>query len=302
VSIQLPALQRIHDQLTIANNHTLTEIELPALQTIGWEVEIVENEALETVRAPALAEQLYGRIFSIQSAALHEIELPALHSAGIVRIDSAGDLSVVELPALESAESLGVHSLTATHLAFPSLRRISSHLTFDDDPQLVSLEFPLLQEVGEPWSGPYDDDHDGIELANNPRLASVEMPSLKAVHDDFVVDHNRSLTSLDLSALTKVLDDLEIRDTALEELAFPLLAILGGPTGAANKPSPFGGLIVADNPALRSVTLPSLTVAFFDFRITNNPLLPTCDAQALAAALMPSAKNVVIEGNAGTCP
>lgn len=303
-SVQLPALQRVHAQVTIMNNYTLTVVDLPALENIGEDVEIRDNDMLATVRAPALAEQ-GGRLFFIEGKALSAVELPMLRHAGIIAIRSDGDLPAVELPALESAETLAIGPTTATRLAFPKLNWIYAVLAIRDNPLLTSLELPLLADVGKDWAGVLDSDAFGIEITNNAGLASVQMPALKEVGNDLAVLGNPLLTSLDLSALGKVTNDLEIRGTGLTQLSAPLLTSLGGsePGGGNGTRVSFGGLIIADNPSLASALLPGLTAAYLDFRVTNNPMLPTCDAQALASQLTTSpVGSVTIEGNAGTCP
>jgi hypothetical protein len=102
-------------------------------------------------------------------------------------------------------------------------------------------------------------------------LSTASLPALTTVQGTLSVVGGRTLTSISLPALTAVQGDVNIS---------------------------FGQ-------ALTSISLPALTTVGGFLQVRNNPLLPTCQAEALAAQLSaPPPGGVIISGNndAGVCP
>jgi hypothetical protein len=108
-----------------------------------------------------------------------------------------------------------------------------------------------------------------VEIHGNPKLSSVRSPSLAAVEGWFQIDDNESLESIgDFSSLATVGERVSItRNDALASLASSL-------------------------PALREVGE--------NFDVHDNPVLPACEARAVADALTELGGLVVNTGNDDT--
>jgi hypothetical protein len=107
----------------------------------------------------------------------------------------------------------------------------------------------------------------GISVAG---LSNISLPNLVSLQGQLAVNLSAGTTSVSFPGLTSV-----------------------------------GSLQLASNPNLTSINFPALTSVGSFVSITNNSLLPTCQAQALVAQLSsPPPGGVTISGNndAGICP
>ncbi len=96
---------------------------------------------------------------------------------------------------------------------------------------------------------------------------------------------------LDLPSLRRVDGDLTVQATSLTSLA-----TLGNVEEVA------GAMTVADNVALANLGLSNLTIVGGDYSVTNNSILPTCQAEALAAqATVQGATSITGNDDGGTC-
>jgi hypothetical protein len=214
-------------------------------------------------------------------------------------IDDADDVAAA-VDCTTIAANLVVSDTMLTSLSLPNLVEIEGFFNCQVNPVLTTVSLPALTTV------------DHIGLTGNDELTTLELPNLatagltvfaskltslslpKLVTAgvlDFEVVGNTPLTTFSVPNLEAVPDVFIVRGTLLlTELALPKLATVGT-------------FRVDENAALTQLTAPALTTVTTDFRIVANPVLPTCQAQALVQQLTNFTAMTTIRDNndAGTC-
>lgn len=277
----------------------VSRVSLPDLEVVGVNLFVEDGEGqLSELALPRL--ETVGRSFSISA--------PGAILAGLPVLDSIG-----------AEVFIGMRGMTASTV--PCLRSIAQELVIANTTELSALTFERLQAAQD------------VRVVNNAQLASFALPALERTRL-FDVITNPKLVSLSAPALAQV-EDLRIEgDPLLATLRFDQLAtaraitltgvadvngfpalsavtavLVAGDTGASTL-STFGALQsvgylgVYRNQALTRLGLSALTTVTgtgdgFGV-VTNNPMLPTCEAVALANRVM---REFQIFGNddAGTC-
>ncbi len=241
--------------------------EAPALRTIGGSLTVWGNVALTSLR------------------------LPALETVGwCPTIESNPALTTVELPAFRTCERLSLminfnDALGA--LALPALTALPSGLLIQDNAALASVRLPALRTAGSFFS-----------VSGSDVLTTLEVPELASVPHNFFVGAVPALTTLAAPKLTRV-RSFTITSTGVVAPSFPLLTTLDQ------------DLVISGNPALASLdglgaiaTVGAAPVVTPTLRVTDNPALPQCQAEALAARLTGFGGTVTISGNdtSAVCP
>lgn len=188
--------------------------------------------------------------------------LPALRTARVVSLQTRG--GAPDLPALEAVEQLGVSGPTAIHL--PALTEVRMQLSA---PDVAQLELPALHTVGTLY----------IAGANR----AVVAPKLR--HGFVDATQGSELISLSLPSF---------EDGGLSIFGNPALVDIDLPAYAASDT-----FDIRENHALVRLATPALTAAR-TLVITNNPLLPTCMATALADQT--GAPSTISGNGTGSCP
>jgi hypothetical protein len=215
------------------------------------------------------------------------------------------DLEQLSLPNL--LRVTGSFHIEANHrlgrLQLGTLKTIDGDFIVRDNQALIDLSgLPLLSTVG-------GDVHIGGELSfyGNALVTSLAgLQSLEAVGGDFVVGNNRALNSLNGWTLTSVggalrvvespaLNDigaLSVLTQTGTDLVLSRLDALGNLAGLEALTTVGGDLqlggreVDEGNAALNSVVqLTGLTQVVGELLIANNPVLPQCQANALAQRL-----------------
>lgn len=302
--LRLPALERVAGEIRIFGNYHLTTIELPVLASVGEDIDIEFNDSLWTVSMPALTD-VKGRSVTISSGSLTELDLSSLKViAGSLAISSEF-LNTLDLPELEVVGSyLQLSSIPAPNVVLPKLRVVGALIVMRN-PQLDHLALPALERVGPDWRPTFEDsERGGVQIESNPLLTSVEFPKLTDVGDDFIIRSNPKLASLALPLLKSVADNFELDDSVLQQLSAPELEAIGISTPVLGLGEIYGtgDAMIYGNWAMRQLDLPKLMRVLGKLRVSNNTVLPTCQADALSAQLVIAAMSVEIEENAATCP
>ncbi len=263
------------------------------------------------------------------------ISFPHLTTAGSIML--CCDLSSVDMPALVSVQSgiflggwftdltfpvlttgvVAVQGGAAPNLVSVSLPALTIGGLGVGGPQLASVSLPMLRAV------PYGTDfalnlHGGtlssldlpqletgyVAVGSLPNLTSISLP--KQTSGGLSVDTMTALGSIDLpvlasgevavggAAVTSIhvpaftTGDVAVRNApALSELDLPLLATASG-------------FWIDNNATLSTISAPNLTGAQ-QVTITNNPLLPTCLAQALATQANATTVTISGDDDVGVC-
>jgi hypothetical protein len=184
----------------------------------------------------------------------------------------------------EISGDLTVSSDSVVELRFPKLKSVGGALNVQDAKKLASIAFPSLAKIGKE-----------LTIDGNPALTTFSLPVLESAQT-LLVTNNAKLNDYDLAALTKV-DYLGVQgdDTlmmfelpklksvstfvinlndALTTIRFGSLTIISG-----------DGFIILKNPMLATLDLPMLKTLIGDIAINNNPMLSTCQIDALVRQL-----------------
>lgn len=286
--------------LVVANNATLEQLELPSLKEAA-SIDVHDNLQLASLNLPALI-VVRGHFEVERNPELVDFEVPALQESGTdqphapLRIADNAALPTLSFPALvETGSSLEIlDNAMLARLQLPALVAPEPDISNGDlhvegNAMLQQIELPALTGLGH---GDGQGGRSGGEfiVLDNAALTTITVPLLEAV-SVFVVEGNPRLARLDVPQLLGAFSvDIIANDTLLS-VAYPLL------TSASN-------LRINDNAELTDLSLPQLTSVFNAFEITNNPRLPTCQAQSILDALAPrrTPGQVTNNDNAATCP
>jgi len=179
---------------------------------------------------------------------------------------------------VEVTQSLTIEGHEATSISLPNLVRVGQFFTLRSSPSAEETNFAALETVGSTM------DVTGIGLeAVAPTLS---FPSLHTINGNLNLDSIGAQT-IDLSSIHYV-QDLSIHD-------WPMLTNLDG---MASLHTVNGYLAIERNDVLEDITsLMSVSSIGNDLRVRNNPLLPTSQADALAATIPDIGGEVFIDGN-----
>ena len=172
--VGLPALQSLNfeqgvsrsNQVYISNTqlNNINGIELTAVGSI----DINNNPYLTSVNVNDLSNVTTSLSFSANGRDL-EISFPNLESAANLTFRN---VSKIQMPSLSTvAGSMGFYSDSFQSFSAPNLTQTGGTLAFVDSPNLASVSFPLLTEIG-----------GGFLIANNTDLTAITgFPKLKTI-------------------------------------------------------------------------------------------------------------------------
>jgi hypothetical protein len=197
--------------------------------------------------------------------------------------------------------NLIVSNTTLTSLSLPNLIQVDGFFNCQVNGALTSVSLPALTTIGH------------VAFTGNEQLTSLNLPNLATANGmTLFVD---KLTSLSLPKLVSILNELDFEvlgNTPLTSLSLPELATVTDFTVrgtllltdlALPKLATVDGFRVDENAALTSLTAPALATVQTNFRVVANPMLPTCQVQALLQQLTNFSGMTYIDGNndAGIC-
>ncbi len=176
-----------------------------------------------------------------------EVDVPGwLFDGAVLQITDITGSTTVRADALVAVDRLEVRGATgAVDLVLPSALEIRD-LTVADTSGTLSLDAGVLRRIGS-----NEGDRGGLFLTDNLGLTRLDLPSLLRISGG-VVERNAALESLALGSWPSI--------------------------GAAGDRE--GSLRIADNPLLSALPLDGLEL-WIQLQLTGNPLLPTCELEAL---------------------
>lgn len=255
------------------------------LQSVSAEVVVTNNDALGELPLSRL-HSTGGSVVIEGNAALRSLSgLGGLITTGgdLVIMDNDGlrDLSGLKVESMQGSLHIAGNDGLLTTEGVQTLTRAWGVSIVSNASLETAGDMPLLETLVA-----------NLSLFNNPKLREVR--NLAALRDlaGIVLTDNPLLTGLPGLAGVRHLDALRVgRNAALTSLA------------------DFGGLrslralSVADNASLVRLSLGALQSVSSEFMITANPLLPTCQATALASVYTGEPEWFRISGNddAATC-
>jgi hypothetical protein len=303
-SVDLTRAREIGGELDVGSP-LLRSLVMPSLVTIDgpWWI----NSQLTELAAPNLT-TIRGKLL-IDGSIYGAIPIPTLSRLGsltdVTGIDINNDPELVDLTGLEHVRSLpiGLQLTSCTKL------QTLHGLQLDPGPtgDLVIVGSPYLRDIsplsavtkvvtGYDSSGWYS--YGYFSLAQLPRIVDLSpVANITSVDARATISSMANLTSIDL-AITRA-DMMMIEDNPrAARIAMPNLTVLGT--------DPDGGgpaLIINNSAALTSIAFPALSETHHNVVISDNPMLPTCQATALQAQVNTFGWPWYIGGNGtGTCP
>ena len=238
---------------------------------------------------------------TIAGTDLTSVVLPRLTKVTALYVTANGALAELNLPALADGQVHLTGNPVLTSVNLPSLA--AAEVAVEGNASLSALSLPAF------GSG-------RVVITGNASLASVSLPELTQVflglEVGLDVSANALLSSLVLPKLAS--GNLRIAGTGLTSLSLPLF--FSGGVGVAGNPAMTSislpaltgtgpaGLFVADNVTLTTMELPALATVHGPLTITGNTAYPQCAAEAILAQLGGPTGTATISGNdtSATCP
>jgi hypothetical protein len=288
--------------LVLARNGKL--LFFPEAPLLGWvrgDVRIEANPALQYGWSTASWSTSFGHFMRV-GGGLFLTDNPLLEGALALQVSSVDgaivlranpSLEVVRFPSLTRAGSIS-SSMNGGGLGFSQLQVVLGDVVYVDNQTgyfFTGVEPQVQAVLG------------SITIARNgPGLASLSMlHGLAYVGGSIRIEDNQRLYWLGMEPLLSAREVVIARNGGLHAIGQdPTLAFLK-PLGALSRA---GLLDIENNPDLLTLTLPDL-VDVAALVIKGNVSLPTCQAEALAAQLVPStSRSLEISGNddLATCP
>jgi len=268
-----PALNTIGRDVLFQSNPSLVEVSLPALESVGRHIAWRWNEALESLDVASLT--TVGGAMEVRALdKLEHVTFPALKTAvsGVAVRDNAGVVEV-ELPALESLGTLFVTQNTSLEAirGFTALTEVGGYVVWQENPKLTETpEFSALETIGA-GNRTIDGVSRSVSLywGSNASLETIgAFPKLATAAGEIIVDNHDALETIGgFDELTDVVSLTVRKNAKLANLsAFSSLKTIGQ------------NLVVDDNAELASIAdLGGITSIGGDFIVTNNAKLPVCD-------------------------
>ncbi|GEM_PF-820112 len=285
-ALDLSSLVRSYDSLRISGNDLMAgDLDLAQLTDVDGSLNIYSNPLLTGLDLSALQE-VEGSLQVYSHYVLDHLDLSSLSLVeGALYVVSNDEL--VTLSGLDLLESIG-STLTVSGnpwlegaLSFDALETIDSSVSVSANELLEGFAMPLVER--------FRADVRVSDLAGG----EVDLSSLTQADGNLQVSGNPGMTTVSAEALETLGGNLYFYSNEVwsADLAMPLLTDIGG------------YVYVVDNDLLPGLDLGSLDTVADTFTISQNPVLPQCQAEALAAQLS-SVGTVTISGNdeGASCP
>lgn len=140
----------------------------------------------------------------------------------------------------------------------------------------------------------------GSLIVNSPGTTVLDLPALTSIGQDWTVLPSAALQTISAPSLLSVGNDAIIDQQAFSADSFLLLQNID----IASMQTVGHSLRIAGLPLLQDLAMPSLVTVVEDFSVSNDPLLPTCQAQTILDQLTTAPTSFDISGDdaAGVCP
>lgn len=237
-SLDLTGIGTVINVLSIGSNASLASIDVSSFQTAG-EISIAANDNLATVTftnltsADVVSITANGIMTSFSAPVLASIPTSA-------NFDSNGQMTTVNLPSLTSVGTLDLTGLAVlTSPDFSALTTVTADLEVSNCGAVVTMNwFPVLATVGSGVTVQFLDNATSVSFAalstalslivsDSGSLTTLDLSALTQVTNEVVITNVTSLATIDLSALENMPvsgGTFQIFDTNITSLTFPSLA------------------------------------------------------------------------------
>lgn len=172
-------------------------------------------------------------------------------------------LTTLSLPSVEKVGgALEVKEATAlTQLEFAALTTVGKELLVDGNPELRTFAAPTLATART------------LLVTDNPKLESFDLDGAKQIAT-LGFQGDDALATVELMGLETVGTFVINSNATLEAVRFPALTEIDG-----------DGFIILMNPTLSTLEMPVLETLIGDIAVNDNPMLPTCQIDAILSRL-----------------
>jgi hypothetical protein len=267
-TLALPKLTQIDETLRIANNASLTTFSLPMLATIGGALVVEENPVLTAISG-------INALTSVPFLIIRNNDAVQTISGFDALTTIDGELHVRYMPALTTVSGFGALTsvggplrfgnapLLTSVTGFAALTTVGGELALFADPALATIPaFPLLTDAGSVYLG-------DLAITTLPGFAALERttgtdPANFNGGWFYIINCDSLTTVTGVGALTETTGDFGVAFNAV-------LTDLSGVT--------------------------SLTTVGYDFQVSDNPMFPACEADAMAGGLTSVGNQTITTGN-----
>jgi hypothetical protein len=253
----LAMLTEVQGDLKILHNAKLSSLKgLDSLRTIGGDLELSQLSALQTFEMPERLETLAGRLTVSRNDALETMTWGPFTPIESVAVERNPKLRSLHVPTIATEDSLSCF--------------LKNDVWIIENDALTKVEFRAAAR----------ESFGCVGVFNNAALATIEAAATR--FNRLEIFDAPKLISLDLEAA--ILRELSLHETGLITLRLPLTEVTCD-------------LVVESNPQLASLEVDERAFGLdIHERLTfyDNPKLPACAAQALAASLAPATPRVCL--------
>jgi hypothetical protein len=309
----LESLTRVDGRIEIVFNPELTSVQGLANLTRAGEIQVEGNPLVTTLALPKLTQ--VDTVLRVKTnEALTSISLPMLTTIGALIIDDNDALTAVSgINALTAADVIVIveNDAVQTISGFDALTTVDSELHVRYMPALTTVSgFGALATVGGP-----------LRFGNAPLMTSVTgFGALTTVGGELALFADPALATIPAFPLLTDAGSVYLGDLAITTLpGFAALERTTGTdpgnfnggwfyiincdslttvTGVGALTETTGDFGVAFNAVLTDLSgVTSLTTVGYDFQVSDNPMFPACEADAMAAGLTSVGNQTITTGN-----
>lgn len=214
--IQMPLLSRM-GECVIHANAALVSILLPLLFSVDQDIAITENDALTKLDLSSL-NAVHANVYVWSCFLLREIRLPKLETVlGAIGIETNSNLVVFTAPNLCLADTVTVKRNNALlHLALPRLASVNETMEVLYNRALISVQCPFLVAAQQ------------IVLVGNACLTHLRFDLLRLVHERIQVSENAALIHAAFPSLATAQIVSFSGNRSLVHLSLAQLAMISG--------------------------------------------------------------------------
>ena len=213
------------------------------------------------------------------------INFPVLTNLSSFDMQNEFSIRRIYAPLLETVSHFQLRNTSTIQVVFSSLRYINYEFRINGNAQLLSLDFPMLEEISNAY----------LYIYSNPLISSIEWNQLSTIQNsNFRIYSNPLLSTILLNNLSNIIDDDNDTNNFRIYSNPSLLEI--GLNALEDVESQFQ--IYANN-ALETIELPQLVNVHRHFNINNNQALTRVSAPQLFSVgdYLFSGTSVEINGN-----
>jgi len=197
------------------------------------------------------------------------INFPVLTNLSNFNMQNEFSIRRIYAPLLDTVSHFQLRNTSTIDVVFSSLKYIYNNFNVQNNAQLLSLDFPLLEEIS----------NANLSIYSNPLISSIEWNQLITIQETyFSIYENPMLSTILLNNLSHIIDNDSSNNINYFRIYLNPSMLEIGLNALEDVESIFS---VFNNDALETIELPQLVNAHRLFQIANNPFLTNLSAPML---------------------